>query len=48
MPPKSRKTAAADRLIGYARVSTDEQGTDPQRDELGDRLPSDRFGPVSV
>jgi DNA invertase Pin-like site-specific DNA recombinase len=35
MPPKSQKTAAAGRLIGYARVSTDEQGTDPQRDELG-------------
>ena len=35
MPPKSPKTAAAGRLIGYARVSTDEQGTDPQRDELG-------------
>jgi len=24
----------ASRLIGYARVSTDDQGTDPQRDEL--------------
>jgi DNA invertase Pin-like site-specific DNA recombinase len=35
MPPKSQQTAAAGRLIGYARVSTDEQGTDPQRDELG-------------
>jgi DNA invertase Pin-like site-specific DNA recombinase len=35
MPPKSQKAAAAGRLIGYARVSTDEQGTDPQRDELG-------------
>jgi DNA invertase Pin-like site-specific DNA recombinase len=33
-PPKSRKTPAPGRLIGYARVSTDEQGTDPQRDEL--------------
>src|ERR1700733_4844204 len=33
-PPKARKTAAPARLIGYARVSTDEQGTDPQRDEL--------------
>jgi DNA invertase Pin-like site-specific DNA recombinase len=33
-PPKPRKTAVAGRLIGYARVSTDEQGTDPQRDEL--------------
>jgi predicted site-specific integrase-resolvase len=28
------KTAAPSRLIGYARVSTEEQGTDPQRDEL--------------
>jgi DNA invertase Pin-like site-specific DNA recombinase len=35
MPPKSQKTAAAGRWIGYARVSADEQGTDPQRDELG-------------
>ena len=35
MPPKNQKTAAAGRLIGYARVSTDEQGTDSQRDELG-------------
>jgi len=34
MPPKGRKTAAAGRLIGYARVSTKEQGTDPQCDEL--------------
>src|ERR1700730_14395123 len=34
MPPKRRKTAAAGRLIGYARVSTEEQGTDPQLDEL--------------
>jgi hypothetical protein len=33
-PPKSRKTALVGRLIGYARVSTDEQGTDPQLDEL--------------
>jgi len=33
-PPKARKTAIAGRLIGYARVSTDEQGTDPQLDEL--------------
>jgi hypothetical protein len=33
MPPKAR-TAAAGRLIGYARVSTEEQGTDPQTDEL--------------
>jgi DNA invertase Pin-like site-specific DNA recombinase len=33
-PPKARKNAAPARLIGYARVSTDEQGTDPQRDEL--------------
>jgi DNA invertase Pin-like site-specific DNA recombinase len=28
------KTAATGRLIGYARVSTEDQGTDPQRDEL--------------
>src|ERR1700693_372942 len=34
MPPKRRKTAVAGRLIGYARVSTEEQGTDPQCDEL--------------
>ena len=34
MPPKARKTAVAGRLIGYARVSTEEQGTDPQTDEL--------------
>jgi DNA invertase Pin-like site-specific DNA recombinase len=33
-PPKTRKTVLAGRLIGYARVSTDDQGTDPQRDEL--------------
>jgi len=32
--PKARRTAAAGRLVGYARVSTDEQGTDPQLDEL--------------
>src|SRR5271166_7026654 len=34
MPPKGRKTAASGRLIGYARVSTEDQGTDPQLDEL--------------
>ena len=34
MPPKRPKPAAAGRLIGYARVSTEDQGTDPQRDEL--------------
>jgi hypothetical protein len=33
-PPKRPKTPAAGRLIGYARVSTEEQGTDPQCDEL--------------
>jgi hypothetical protein len=33
-PPKTRKTAVSGRLVGYARVSTDEQGTDPQLDEL--------------
>ena len=32
--PQDRKSAAAGRLIGYARVSTEEQGTDPQLDEL--------------
>ena len=34
MLPERRKIAAARRLIGYARVSTEEQGTDPQLDEL--------------
>src|SRR3954453_9177405 len=34
MSPKVQKPAAAGRLIGYARVSTEEQGTDPQTDEL--------------
>ena len=35
MPRKARKTAAAEgRLIGYGRVSTEDQGTDPQLDEL--------------
>jgi DNA invertase Pin-like site-specific DNA recombinase len=34
MPTKPRKIAAPGRLIGYARVSTEEQGTDPQLDEL--------------
>lgn len=32
-PPTARKSPAG-RLIGYARVSTEEQGTDPQLDEL--------------
>jgi DNA invertase Pin-like site-specific DNA recombinase len=31
---KNRKTLSKGRLIGYARVSTEEQGTDPQLDEL--------------
>src|SRR6185437_4076476 len=31
---KTRMAAAPGRLVGYARVSTEEQGTDPQRDEL--------------
>ena len=35
MPPaKTRKSADKGRLVGYARVSTEEQGTDPQVDEL--------------
>jgi len=34
MPPKTPQNAPASRLIGYARVSTEEQGTDPQSDEL--------------
>jgi hypothetical protein len=29
MPLQARKTTATDRLIGYARVSTEDQGTDP-------------------
>ena len=29
-----RKNSLPGRLIGYARVSTEEQGTDPQADEL--------------
>ena len=33
-PPQSRKLPASGRLIGYARVSTDDQDTDPQLDEL--------------
>jgi DNA invertase Pin-like site-specific DNA recombinase len=31
---KRRNTALTSRLIGYARVSTEDQGTDPQCDEL--------------
>jgi len=31
---KAGKAAISGRLVGYARVSTDEQGTDPQLDEL--------------
>ena len=34
MQQNGPKTAATGRLIGYARVSTEDQGTDPQRDEL--------------
>jgi DNA invertase Pin-like site-specific DNA recombinase len=34
MISKRSKIPAAGRLIGYARVSTEEQGTDPQCDEL--------------
>jgi hypothetical protein len=33
-PPQSRKIPASGRLIGYARVSTEDQGTDAQLDEL--------------
>ena len=33
---KQPDSAAKCRLIGYARVSTEEQGTDPQLDELRD------------
>jgi hypothetical protein len=33
MPTKLPKAAPPGRLIGYARVSTEEQGTDPQLDE---------------
>ena len=32
--PRPAKRAVPGRLLGYARVSTEEQGTDPQRDEL--------------
>src|SRR3954454_4355224 len=34
MPPKAQKATAVGRLIGCARVSTEDQGTDPQTDEL--------------
>src|SRR5882757_5306784 len=34
MPANLQKTATPGRLIGYARVSTEEQGTDPQLDDL--------------
>jgi DNA invertase Pin-like site-specific DNA recombinase len=34
MLAKPRRAALSGRLIGYARVSTEEQGTDPQLDEL--------------
>src|SRR6202790_869200 len=34
MPTKLPKAAPPSRLIGYGRVSTEEQGTDPQLDEL--------------
>src|SRR3954447_2576306 len=33
-PTKLARTPLPGRLIGYARVSTEDQGTDPQRDEL--------------
>jgi DNA invertase Pin-like site-specific DNA recombinase len=34
MQENSRRNATLSRLLGYARVSTEDQGTDPQRDEL--------------
>lgn len=34
MAPTHRKPPHPARMIGYARVSTEQQGTDPQRDEL--------------
>ena len=34
MQAKGKMTAAPGRLIGYARVSTEEQGADPQLDDL--------------
>src|SRR6202045_4751253 len=34
MRANGRTTTVTSRLIGYARVSTEEQGTDPQLDEL--------------
>ena len=34
MQAKGQKTAVSGRLIGYARVSTEEQGPDPQLDDL--------------
>jgi predicted site-specific integrase-resolvase len=33
-PAKTPSTRRAGRLIGYARISTEAQGTDPQADEL--------------
>ncbi len=32
--PKSSKSGVSGRLLGYARISTEKQGTDPQLDEL--------------
>jgi DNA invertase Pin-like site-specific DNA recombinase len=34
MPTNPRKVVLSGHLVGYARVSTEEQGTDPQLDEL--------------
>jgi hypothetical protein len=34
MPPQPRTKSTTSRLIGYARVSTEDQGTDPQLDAL--------------
>ncbi len=32
--PRSSRSGVSSHLVDYARVSTEEQGTDPQRDEL--------------
>jgi hypothetical protein len=35
MPPKARKAAATGRLVGYARVSTEEQALIAERTKAG-------------